>query len=295
MTTEAKAHEAALKRTLQKAKQWSAGLLADHIRERFPAPAYACLEQVRNGTGYAKAARTADAVAMGLWPSRGIDVHGMEIKVSRSDWKAELKQPHKAHEIQQYCDYWWVVAPSVDVVPLSELPQNWGLLIPHGKSLRAAKEAPKLEPASLDRLFVASVLRNVRQLHTQHDLIRSDAQTIAASSLRAELRAELAEQHRTQINAERAQHDQQIQAMERRIADFERASGVQFDRFQAGKIGAAVRFIVGGHMGYTRRALRKMIDELRVREESLQHLWEELEDDAAEVEPHAEEPKNGTA
>jgi len=32
---------------------------------------------------------------MDLWPSGGLEIHGHEVKVSRSDWLRELKEPEK--------------------------------------------------------------------------------------------------------------------------------------------------------------------------------------------------------
>ena len=45
-----------------------------------------------------------DAVIMSLWPSRGLELHGVEIKVSRADWKREAADPAKAEAIAAYCD-----------------------------------------------------------------------------------------------------------------------------------------------------------------------------------------------
>ena len=45
-----------------------------------------------------------------VWPSRGLYLHGFEIKVHRNDWLRELKNPAKAEEIAGYCHFWWVVA-----------------------------------------------------------------------------------------------------------------------------------------------------------------------------------------
>lgn len=58
-----------------------------------------------------KGERRADAVAMNLWPSRGNVLRGYEFKVSRADWRSELKNPAKAEPIAQYCDHWYLVTP----------------------------------------------------------------------------------------------------------------------------------------------------------------------------------------
>ena len=88
---------------------------------------YAYLEQVRNQTGFTdKRLRIADAITMGLYPSRGLYIEGYEVKVSRSDWLSELKQPEKADDIAGYCHYWWIVAPK-DIITVDEMPHDWGL------------------------------------------------------------------------------------------------------------------------------------------------------------------------
>jgi len=95
---------------------------------RFVEESVALLPQVASSTG-AGAGRTADAIAMQLWPSRGLTIEGIEIKVDRRDWLRELEDPAKADVISAYCDKWWVVAP-VGVVDLKkdDFPKMWGLL-----------------------------------------------------------------------------------------------------------------------------------------------------------------------
>src|SRR5438876_1169784 len=80
---------------------------------------------------------SADALAMSLWPSRGLELHGFEIKASRADWRTELRNPETADEIATRCDRWWIVAGSADIVTDGELPPTWGLLVPLGSALVA--------------------------------------------------------------------------------------------------------------------------------------------------------------
>jgi hypothetical protein len=80
----------------------------DMLRERHPAPEWAIFFEVANGLGVSDR-RYADAVAMSLFPSRGLDVHGFEVKTARGDWLRELKNPKKADVIASYCDFWWLV------------------------------------------------------------------------------------------------------------------------------------------------------------------------------------------
>lgn len=103
---------------------------------------YAYLEQVRNAAGF-DATRTADAMALSLWPSRGHELHGFEVKVSRSDWRTELNNPEKAEVWTNVVDRWWIVAPK-GIVPVDEVPAAWGLLEVVGEKLRTTKQAPLL-------------------------------------------------------------------------------------------------------------------------------------------------------
>ena len=73
--------------------------------------------------------RRVDAVACNLWESRGRVIRGHEIKVTRADWLAELRDPGKADGGFRACDEWYVVAPPGVVLP-AELPAGWGLMEP---------------------------------------------------------------------------------------------------------------------------------------------------------------------
>lgn len=120
--------------------------------------AWAHFTEVRNGTGFARSVRSADAIAMSLWPSRGLEVHGFEIKASRSDWLRELKKPEKADEFIRYCDRWFVVTEP-NVVEKGELPPTWGHLERRGSKLVAVTDAPKLDAEPITRAFLAAILR----------------------------------------------------------------------------------------------------------------------------------------
>lgn len=126
------------------------------------ADAWVFLTEVRNATGYPGSTRYADGLAMCMWPSQGFEVHGFEIKISRSDWLSELKNPKKADEIMQYCDRWWLVAPK-DVLKDDELPKGWGFIQASAKKLTTKIQAPKLDVVDMDAPFVASLLRSATE------------------------------------------------------------------------------------------------------------------------------------
>jgi len=64
---------------------------------------------------------------MSLYPSRGLHLHGFEIKCSRSDLVNELKDASKADEIGQYCHFWWLVLADKKFAEGLEIPSNWGV------------------------------------------------------------------------------------------------------------------------------------------------------------------------
>ena len=127
-------------------------------------PRYIVAEHVRNCAGFGggvgePALRTADAIVVDLWPSSGNLVHGFEVKVSRSDWLAELRDPSKAEAIRRYCDHWWLVVPDASIVR-EGLPEGWGLLaVGSDGRLRKRIDAPRLKREPMPPGFVASLLR----------------------------------------------------------------------------------------------------------------------------------------
>jgi len=130
------------------------------LQARFPHPRYAFFREVGNAVGFHSS--RIDALAMAMWRSLGLEVHGFEIKQSRGDWLREMKAPYKAEDLFSYCDRWWLVAGEPAIVKDGELPPDWGLLVVHGQSLRMEIKAKQLKPAALDREFVAAILRKAK-------------------------------------------------------------------------------------------------------------------------------------
>jgi len=135
-----------------------AGDIRAGMSKRWAAPEWAIMWEVGEGTG-AQSGRYADAVMMSLWPSRGLELHGVEIKISRSDWKREAADPTKAEAIAKYCDRWWVHTTPGVVADLSELPPAWGLREFDGKAWLTLREAEKTPVEQVSRRFLAAMLR----------------------------------------------------------------------------------------------------------------------------------------
>lgn len=117
---------------------------------------YVRAEHVRASAGFDR--RTADFIAYDTWESSKFAVHGVEVKVSRSDWLRELKDPAKAGPFMAWCSHWWLAVPDRAMVKPGELPDGWGLLA--GRTLlRAAVSAPRRDVAPIPPGSIAALLR----------------------------------------------------------------------------------------------------------------------------------------
>lgn len=208
-------------------------------------PVWALLFEVGDATG-ARHTRFADAVAMSLWPSRGLELHGFEIKVSKYDWRKERDTPNKAETIASYCDRWWLVSCPGVVDNISEIPPAWGwleladngdLLKPGGApSLHQMKPADKLEAKQIDRTFLAALLRRADRMDdaaTEAEILRRDAARETAFDQRVKDAVENRMRHRDDAAKD--------------VEQFEAASGIKIrDGWSHGpeEVGRAVRAIL---------------------------------------------------
>jgi hypothetical protein len=220
------------------------------LAEKFAAPEYVLLPQVRNCTGLSKQIRTADAIAMSLWPSRGLHLHGFEMKADRRDWLREKKDPAKADEIARFCDYWWLVAGEKDVVRDDELPPTWGLLVPRGQALVIKSPAPLLTAQPCDRAFLAALLRKAQEY------VVPQAQIDEA--VRRAVEQEQAD-WKKYADAELRGVKRDLTNLLTTVRDFEQASGVLIEHaWNVGKIGHVVRFVLDGGIEQAKRDLANL-------------------------------------
>jgi hypothetical protein len=127
-------------------------------------PSHQTFFEVSNATGYGIKSY-ADAISMGVWPSTGNEIHGFEVKVSRSDFLSEMKNPEKAMPIMQYCHRWSLVCPA-QMVKLDEVPATWGVYWCKDGALKKARQARLLEAKPLTVAFVASLVRRAGEVDT---------------------------------------------------------------------------------------------------------------------------------
>lgn len=216
-------------------------LIQEALRQRYPIRAWALFFEVSNGTG-AHHSRYADALAMSLWPSRGLDLHGFEIKTDRGDWLNELKNPEKAETIAKFCDYWYLVLGSESVAKKDEVPANWGILVMEGKQLRQTKKAVPLTPKSIGRPFLAAILRRANEMADEERRRADDKPAARKIWNEAYEKGRLVgvDQGLTDAKLAVRKHE----ALERQLALFEEKSGLKIDPWNGGRLGEAVEALM---------------------------------------------------
>lgn len=203
------------------------------IREKYPNREWALAFEVGNGTG-SEARRHADAVAMNLWPSRGLAIHGFEFKVYRNDWLRELQNPAKAESVAQYCDYWWLVtAPGI--VKEGELPDVWGLQEVQDGKLVTIKPAPHKDATAAGRPFMAALFRKM-----------SEADSAEIEQIVAKRLAELDASRQQSFEREVESRTRHYERLRERVDEFERASGIDLEDWSLHpeEFGKAVKFVL---------------------------------------------------
>lgn len=219
-------------------QEWSEGRVFSCLSKVFPSPAFVLLGGVRNTTGFARQVRTADALALSTWPSRGLYFVGVEIKVSKSDWRKELASPDKADAIQRYCRQWYIAAPA-GIVPVGELPENWGLIECSAGSATIVRPSPSIDPIPPDIGFVCSVLRHVGE------------NTVPRSSIRASMdeaymrgKSEEAANKKHEADWKNRSADARLESLESLVKQFQQQSGINiYDRWNYGKVGRIAQLL----------------------------------------------------
>ncbi len=202
------------------------------LAKRYSPPEYAFFTEVGTSTGAAM--RWVDGVAYSLYASTGHEISGFEIKVSRSDFLAEMKNPGKSGDAMCLFDRWWLVAPK-GIAAKEEIPKNWGFYeIVNGKFFKR-KHAPELTPDPLNLSFIAAMLRRATEDVVPRSILREHY-----DKAREEVKGEFAH------NIEQAKIN--LDNYKSRVREFEQASGLDvLDGWRGGReIGEAVKFVLDG-------------------------------------------------
>jgi len=210
------------------------------LAKRYAPPECVFVTHVGSGTG-ANYAGAVDGLALNLWPSRGLTLTGFEVKISRSDFAREKKAPAKAERIAQYCNEWYLAAPK-DVVPLAELPANWGLIeVSPALQTTIKKRAKTLAPVELTRPFVAALARRLTEQHTDQVVQEAGRAARHDQELQA-LRGQIGRLEEQLRNERRAMEilSEQVRAFEQ-TTDLNILGAVRLDTLP--KLGASVRLV----------------------------------------------------
>lgn len=212
--------------------------LRDALRKRYSMPEWVFMEEVRDAAGF-ESSRSADGIAMSMWPSRGLEINGFEIKASRSDWLRELKNPAKAEAIAAYCDRWWIVALK-DLVKIEELPAGWGLMeLQANGSLKEVKTAPARENVKpITRTFMAAMMRRVGELDNR--IIYNLVQDAIKEDLK---------RNETRLQAEIEKRSKKYTEVSGRLDEIKAATGIDLLSwgYDADGIATAIRYAMAAH------------------------------------------------
>lgn len=159
---------------------------------------YVCIEEARSGAGFNGNDGRCDFLAINTWQSRGMELIGHEVKVSMSDWKAELAKPEKAERFAKFCRRWYVAVPNDLATKIKhEVPPMWGLLSVSVKgTVREVIAAPARDPEAVPGWWWVGWLAQIDRQHK-----RGTARTVELRM--AEERGKLREQVEADIEYRR--------------------------------------------------------------------------------------------
>lgn len=191
---------------------------------------YVVALQVHNGAGFAYRRRL-DAVVFDTWPSKGLVLHGLEIKCSKSDLRRELQQPDKAADFTEYLDTFSIVAPK-EIIDRDLIPKRWGIYVPDEKgTLRTVRKPLYLHDDGRDRAVVdRSIMAAFSRALVQRSL-----------SKEAEDRAySLGKEHGERAAAHKLEQAEGARdTLQQAVDAFEAASGVKITRYSGDVVGEA--------------------------------------------------------
>jgi hypothetical protein len=104
-----------------------------------------------------RARQRIDVVAVGAKDADML-VHGFEVKVSRGDLLAELKDLSKSEHAVRACDRWWLVVAAGILRDGDPVPDSWGILEARGRGLTIRRE-PEPQEGDVRALMRGVTLR----------------------------------------------------------------------------------------------------------------------------------------
>lgn len=101
-------------------------LLARLRTQFYPSMYWLFVCELRTSTGFTRDMQRIDALAIHLWPSAQYKREAYEVKLTRSDFLREIKQPQKRKLALLYSNTFYFLAPQGLIKP-AELPVECGL------------------------------------------------------------------------------------------------------------------------------------------------------------------------
>jgi hypothetical protein len=209
--------------------------IRESLRKKFTRPEWALFFEVGNGTG-GNLRRWADALAMNMYPSRGLAIVGFEIKVSRTDLRKELEQPKKAEAVGCFCNQWYLVVPKGLINDTDIIPAAWGILEYNNGLLRQTKKPNELSCQPVTKEFVAAILRRDDEAY-----VKNIAQQVEKFS--EQRISELRQHHKEILEKERESMRERHKQLLESIKSFEKISGIQISTYNGEELGKAVKIV----------------------------------------------------
>lgn len=146
------------------------------LRRRYPpSKGWITLPEVRLATGWSvlqldgdiyNGEQRIDLFALNTWKSNGFERIAFEVKVSRSDFLNEIKDPGKRAGAEALSHRFYFATPA-GLVDVREIPDGCGLLEVHESGVtREAKAATRRDAPRLPIEFTASLLRVASEQRT---------------------------------------------------------------------------------------------------------------------------------
>lgn len=146
--------------------------IIDALYKYYRQRGYLCLHELRPGTGYSAggAAGGIDFWCMHQWPSERFTRVSIEIKVSRSDYLREKRDPRKQDSALRHSNLLYFAAP-VGLISAWELRSDAGLIeVNDDGSVRELRPAPWRDVDRPSLSFFASVMRRLEALRHEAEM-----------------------------------------------------------------------------------------------------------------------------
>jgi len=240
------------------------------LRKKYNPEHSILLFELRDATGF-DSKRSADAVALSLYRTRGREITGFEIKHSRSDWLRELQDPSKAEHIGKYCDYFYLLTPDDSIAYVNEIPLSMGWMCVKGEKLKVIKQAERLNPAPLSREMLCSFLYT----------LRAHCYSEQAKQIEEAVNVQVRQRHGSQ-QYEIEELTRRYESLDKKVKQFEADSGLNISSpWQDKKIGEVVRRVMNDEniLQKFRSDIEFSLNRVRTIESELTRQLEKLDSD----------------